>query len=141
MYIAVLLTDIHARNLKREETYANRDLEGALKKIAEPVYESRTKPSSLLPVELGICLLILCEFVGWLKFIVLNLMLGNLYCGSLYAGLLSLLHSKGDALLDKRVMLFSYGSGLAATMFTLLVNQPLTACSYLFAPFDIFRIS
>lgn len=47
---------------------------------------------------------------------------GNMYCGSLYSGLCSLLtfvHS--DHLAGKRVGMFSYGSGLASTMFSLRV--------------------
>ncbi|KAE8365517.1 hydroxymethylglutaryl-coenzyme A synthase C terminal-domain-containing protein [Aspergillus caelatus] len=44
---------------------------------------------------------------------------GNMYCGSLYSGLCSLLglvHS--DQLQGKRIGMFSYGSGLASTMFS-----------------------
>ncbi|WDK14960.1 hydroxymethylglutaryl-CoA synthase [Colletotrichum graminicola] len=47
---------------------------------------------------------------------------GNMYCGSLYSGLCSLLtlvHS--DQLQGKRVGMFSYGSGLASTLFSLRV--------------------
>ena len=40
---------------------------------------------------------------------------GNIYTGSLYAGLISLIHA-GD-LANKKVLLFSYGSGLASSMF------------------------
>ena len=51
--------------------------------------------------------------------------LGNIYTGSLYNGLVSLLQSglptaeggEGLDLRGKRVMLFSYGSGCAASMF------------------------
>lgn len=47
--------------------------------------------------------------------------LGNIYTGSLYNGLLSLI---GDTTIDlkgKNIMLFSYGSGCAASMFNLKV--------------------
>ena len=47
---------------------------------------------------------------------------GNSYCGSLYAGLLSLIANKADDLTGRRVMLFSYGSGLAATLFSINVK-------------------
>jgi len=46
---------------------------------------------------------------------------GNSYCGSTYAGLLSLISEKQDELDGKRVLLFSYGSGLAATQFSIKV--------------------
>ncbi len=52
--------------------------------------------------------------------------LGNTYCGSLYANLLSLIANKSDAeLKDKRTLMFSYGSGLAATMFALKARSSL----------------
>ncbi|KAI9337045.1 hydroxymethylglutaryl-coenzyme A synthase C terminal-domain-containing protein [Zopfochytrium polystomum] len=50
---------------------------------------------------------------------------GNMYCGSLYAALASLLSEVPSAsLLNKRLVLFSYGSGLAASMFTVTVRGP-----------------
>jgi hydroxymethylglutaryl-CoA synthase len=47
--------------------------------------------------------------------------LGNIYCGSLYASLLSLLSHYKDALVGSRLGLFSYGSGLASTFFSIYV--------------------
>ena len=47
--------------------------------------------------------------------------LGNIYSGSLYAALLSLLSSETDALVGRRIAMFSYGSGLASTLFSLKV--------------------
>ena len=44
---------------------------------------------------------------------------GNSYCGSLYAGLLSLVSARASELPGSRVLMFSYGSGLAATLFSL----------------------
>ena len=44
-------------------------------------------------------------------------MLGNIYTGSLYNGLVSLLCDDTIDLSNKKVMLFSYGSGCAASMF------------------------
>lgn len=57
--------------------------------------------------------------------------LGNIYTGSLYNGLLSLLGAgmpvkeggEGLELLGKKVMLFSYGSGCAASMFMIRVRE------------------
>ena len=46
--------------------------------------------------------------------------LGNIYTGSLYTGLISLIESSN--LDNKNIMMFSYGSGLMASMFTLHVR-------------------
>lgn len=43
--------------------------------------------------------------------------LGNIYTGSLYNGLLTLLCDETLDLKGKKIMLFSYGSGCAASMF------------------------
>jgi len=52
--------------------------------------------------------------------------LGNSYAGSLYFGLLSLIaESDKTNFNNERVMMFSYGSGLAATMFSLQVDGSL----------------
>jgi hydroxymethylglutaryl-CoA synthase len=45
--------------------------------------------------------------------------LGNIYTGSLYAGLMSLIIDDKVDLQDKRIFLFSYGSGCASSIFTL----------------------
>ena len=50
-------------------------------------------------------------------------MLGNIYTGSLYNGLITLLCDKSVDLTDKQVMMFSYGSGGAASMFFVRVKQ------------------
>lgn len=49
--------------------------------------------------------------------------LGNSYCGALYAGLVSLIAEVEDGLIGKRVVMFSYGSGLAASMFSFVVTS------------------
>ena len=49
-------------------------------------------------------------------------MCGNMYCASLYGGLASLLtYAKAEQLQGKRVAFFSYGSGLASSLFTLKI--------------------
>ena len=45
--------------------------------------------------------------------------LGNIYTGSLYNGLLSLICDRQIDLTGKQVLMFSYGSGCAASMFIL----------------------
>eukprot|EP01128_Nolandella_sp_AFSM9_P006959 TRINITY_DN3692_c0_g1_i1.p1 TRINITY_DN3692_c0_g1~~TRINITY_DN3692_c0_g1_i1.p1 ORF type:complete len:454 (+),score=68.11 TRINITY_DN3692_c0_g1_i1:47-1408(+) len=84
----------------REETYFNGALDKTFRKLAAGVYQEKVVPSIMLPQELG-----------------------NLYSASLYAGLLSLLHTQGDSLVGKQIMMFSYGSGLAATMFSFRVKS------------------
>ena len=47
---------------------------------------------------------------------------GNIYCGALPAALLSLIYNCSDELLNKRVVMFAYGSGLASSMFRIHVR-------------------
>lgn len=50
-------------------------------------------------------------------------MCGNMYCGSVYGSLCSLLSNlDGENSIGKRVALFSYGSGLASSMFTFKIK-------------------
>ncbi|KAH1248949.1 Hydroxymethylglutaryl-CoA synthase [Glycine max] len=48
---------------------------------------------------------------------------GNMYTASLYATFISLIHNKHSTLDGKRVILFSYGSGLTSTMFSLQLRE------------------
>eukprot|EP00286_Rhodomonas_abbreviata_P009951 CAMPEP_0181317862 /NCGR_PEP_ID=MMETSP1101-20121128/16696_1 /TAXON_ID=46948 /ORGANISM="Rhodomonas abbreviata, Strain Caron Lab Isolate" /LENGTH=522 /DNA_ID=CAMNT_0023425287 /DNA_START=31 /DNA_END=1596 /DNA_ORIENTATION=- len=98
------------KSLLPEQTYDNKELEGAFSELARPMYSSKVQPSVMLPQELG-----------------------NSYTASMYTGLLSLIHSwhslpkdgpglavrtdTDTATHNKKVLMFSYGSGLAATMF------------------------
>ena len=91
-----------------EDTYYDRDVEKAFVKTAKPMYESKVAPSTLLPRELG-----------------------NSYTASAYTGLLSLIdawHANDETMrpdpdehVGKNVLMFSYGSGLASTLFSLTV--------------------
>jgi hydroxymethylglutaryl-CoA synthase len=47
--------------------------------------------------------------------------LGNIYTGSLYNGLISLVCDKDVNLVGKKIFMFSYGSGCAASMFIIKV--------------------
>jgi len=53
----------------------------------------------------------------------LNKNMGNIYTGSLYTGILSLVINPNINLSNKRLMMFSYGSGCAATLFVLKVKN------------------
>mmetsp|Transcript_21931 Transcript_21931/g.53994 ORF Transcript_21931/g.53994 Transcript_21931/m.53994 type:complete len:527 (+) Transcript_21931:86-1666(+) len=98
------------KSLMPEDTYDNRELEKAFTELARPMYASKVEPTVLLPQELG-----------------------NSYTASMYTGLLSLIHNwhkpKAGAQVDtekatrnKKVLMFSYGSGLAATMYYLKIQ-------------------
>eukprot|EP00002_Diphylleia_rotans_P029720 TRINITY_DN606_c0_g1_i1.p1 TRINITY_DN606_c0_g1~~TRINITY_DN606_c0_g1_i1.p1 ORF type:complete len:465 (+),score=109.05 TRINITY_DN606_c0_g1_i1:104-1498(+) len=97
--------------LERVESYGSRELEKATLGLAgdrqsRNAFESKVQPSCLLPKNLG-----------------------NTYTGSVYSGLLSLLALRGGdvegeadkELVGKRIALFSYGSGLASSIFVLRV--------------------
>lgn len=91
------------RDVKPEETYDNAVLEKVFRAVSEPIYKSKVVPGTLLATNVGNC-----------------------YCGSTYASLLSLISNvPGENLLGKRIVVFSYGSGLASSMFSIRVKRPL----------------
>lgn len=54
-------------------------------------------------------------------------MCGNMYCGSVYGSLCSLLSNiDGENSIGKRVAMFSYGSGLASSMFSFKIRGSIT---------------
>ena len=89
------------KDVKLEESYFNRDIERAVLQLSTECFETKTKPSLLLASNVG-----------------------NMYTASLYGGLISLLISKSPSeLAGNKVCLFSYGSGLASTMFSLTISE------------------
>ncbi|KAK7252640.1 hypothetical protein RIF29_36730 [Crotalaria pallida] len=86
--------------LSGDESYQSRDLEKASQQAAKPLYDEKVQPTTLLPKQVG-----------------------NMYTASLYAALVSLIHNKHSTLAGKRVILFSYGSGSTATMFSLQLRD------------------
>ncbi|KDR15853.1 hydroxymethylglutaryl-CoA synthase 1-like isoform X2 [Zootermopsis nevadensis] len=89
------------RNVKLEDTYFNRDIENAFMEQSRRIFEEKTKPSLLLSNQVG-----------------------NMYTACLYGGLVSLLISRDiQELAGKRVGLFSYGSGLSSTMYSLRISS------------------
>ncbi|KAF4533417.1 hypothetical protein B566_EDAN013281 [Ephemera danica] len=93
------------RNVKLEDTYFDRDLERLVLEHSKEMFETKTKPSLLLANQVG-----------------------NMYTPSLYGGLVSLLISKRpEELLGSKVALFSYGSGLASSMYSLSITQDINA--------------
>ncbi|XP_057317361.1 hydroxymethylglutaryl-CoA synthase 1-like [Hydractinia symbiolongicarpus] len=82
-----------------------KEIERTSVQCSKSIYEAKTKPSTLLATNIG-----------------------NMYTASLYGSLVSLLISmNSNDLIKKRVVLFSYGSGLASSMFsvTLCPNEKL----------------
>lgn len=88
------------RTLGEEESYSNRDLEKISQQVGKRFYNEIVGPTTLLPKQVG-----------------------NMYCASLYGGLVSLLHQKAGHLDGKRALLFSYGSGLASSLFSIRFRE------------------
>ncbi|XP_010676575.2 hydroxymethylglutaryl-CoA synthase [Beta vulgaris subsp. vulgaris] len=87
-------------NLSIDESYQSRDLEKVAQQVAKPLYDKKVQPTTLVPKQIG-----------------------NTYTASLYSALASLIHNKHSELAGKRVLMFSYGSGLTATMFSFRLNE------------------
>lgn len=85
-------------SLATSATLENRAVEQEFVKLSAKLYSEKVGPSTLLPQQLG-----------------------NMYTASLYAGLLSLVFNKADKLSGTRLLLYSYGSGLASSLFTIRV--------------------
>ena len=79
-----------------EASLGDRALDAGLRAAAKPSYAARVAPTPLIPKQIG-----------------------NTYTASVFAGLLSLVDDRGDGLVGKKVLLFSYGSGSVATMYEL----------------------
>ncbi|KAK9668223.1 hypothetical protein RND81_13G042500 [Saponaria officinalis] len=83
-----------------DESYQSRDLEKVSQQIAKPLYAEKVQPTTLVPKQIG-----------------------NTYTASLYSAFASLMHNKNSSLDGKRVIMFSYGSGMTASMFSLRLNE------------------
>jgi hydroxymethylglutaryl-CoA synthase len=84
------------------QTYDDKNLSKITIEESKASYKAKVLPSLLLGQELG-----------------------NSYCGSLYAGVHSLVETQRSKLINKNVLLFSYGSGLASSLFSLeVVKDP-----------------
>lgn len=94
---------------QRENTYFDRDVEKAFMIYSKELFEEKTKPSLYIARNVG-----------------------NMYTSSLYGGLVSYLVSKSaDQLIGKKFALFSYGSGLASTMYSINICNDMSAGSKL----------
>ena len=103
------------------DTYESKEVEAALKTVSAPYFATKVDPS--------------CK---------INQHVGNCYTGSVFASLLSVVADQGAALEGKRVLLFSYGSGSVASLYSFVARRPVTAagatfsCARIQATADIF---
>ncbi|XP_047229394.1 hydroxymethylglutaryl-CoA synthase, cytoplasmic [Girardinichthys multiradiatus] len=89
------------RDVKPEETYFDRDVEKAFMKASAELFKTKTKPSLLISSQNG-----------------------NMYTPSVYGCLASLIaEHTASQLAGQRIGVFSYGSGFAATLYSLRVTQ------------------
>jgi hydroxymethylglutaryl-CoA synthase len=100
-----LYPEIHQKfnEITLEDTYFDRDVEKIFMDYSKKTFETKTKPSLLLANQVG-----------------------NMYTPSVYSGLVSLLiAADGDVskLNGKHIGVFSYGSGLASTMYSISVTS------------------
>ena len=94
---------------KLEETYFDRDVEKAFMTYSQALFDEKTKPSLHIAKNVG-----------------------NMYTPSLYGGLASYLISKSpEQLIGKKFGLFSYGSGLASTMYSINICNDMSVGSKL----------
>ena len=88
--------DASLANLDYDKSLTDKALEKLFVKVAKPYHETRVAPSLTVPTNTG-----------------------NMYTASVYASLASLIYYVGsEALQGKRIGMFSYGSGLAASLFS-----------------------
>ena len=85
-----------------EDSYFNKDVEKAFMELTQETFANKTQPSLLIATNVG-----------------------NMYTSSLYGGLVSFLcsHDRVEDLVGKRVALFSYGSGLVSSFFSIKVKD------------------
>lgn len=89
------------KHLKLEETYFDRDIEKVFMNNSKQIFETKTKPSLFIASQIG-----------------------NMYTPSVYGGLVSFLINKDiSQLAGNKICLFSYGSGLASSMFSITVSN------------------
>ncbi|KAI5788415.1 putative hydroxymethylglutaryl-CoA synthase [Geopyxis carbonaria] len=93
------------RDLNYEASLADRNIEKAFVGLSKKRFEERVKPSIEVPT-----------------------MCGNMYTASVYSGICSLIKNvPSEKLQGKRIGVFSYGSGLASSLFSIKVNGDTSA--------------
>ena len=88
------------KDISYEQSISDKTIEKTFVALAKKRFAARVQPSIEVPT-----------------------MCGNMYCASVYGSLISLLcNISSDDLQGKRVAIFSYGSGLASSMFSLKIK-------------------
>lgn len=88
-------------NIQLKDSYFDRDVEKAFLGVSNAAYLQRTLPSLLIAANIG-----------------------NMYTASLYGGLVSYIVSRSlENLVDNRVAMFSYGSGLASSFYSISIRN------------------
>ena len=88
------------KGMEYEKSLSDKTVEKVFMGLTKKKFQERVQPSIQVPT-----------------------MCGNMYCGSVYGSLISLLcNIKSEQLQGKRVGIFSYGSGLASSFFSLQVK-------------------
>ncbi|XP_064595779.1 hydroxymethylglutaryl-CoA synthase 1-like [Liolophura sinensis] len=90
------------RDVKLEDTYFDKQVESTFVKASKDMYSRKTLPSLKVASQVG-----------------------NMYTASVYGGLASCIakYSSAAELAGKKIVLFSYGSGLASTMFSMTATD------------------
>lgn len=92
------------KNISYEDSLTDKNLEKLFMGLTKKEFAERVQPSIHVPT-----------------------MCGNMYCGSVYGSLISLICSlPNEKLQGKRIGIFSYGSGLASSLFSLKVQGDVT---------------
>eukprot|EP00092_Neocalanus_flemingeri_P028609 GFUD01031066.1.p1 GENE.GFUD01031066.1~~GFUD01031066.1.p1 ORF type:complete len:483 (+),score=100.87 GFUD01031066.1:230-1678(+) len=98
------------KDTKLEESYFDRDVEKAFMAHSLGMFESKTKPGLKIATNVG-----------------------NMYTPSLYGGLVSKMISEPiEKLAGQQIALFSYGSGMASSFFSLRISNKYDESSALF---------
>jgi len=98
---SLAFTDVPAelRDMDYTKSLSDKVVEKTFMGLTKKRFNERVQPSTVAPT-----------------------MCGNMYCASVYSGLASLISNiESEALQGKRIGLFSYGSGLASSLFSLKV--------------------
>lgn len=92
---------VQFHDIKVEDTYFNKDIEKVFVNLSKPDFLQKTQPSLMIANQVG-----------------------NMYTPSVYTGLASLLINKPiKELAGTKVGVFSYGSGLCSTMYSLTITK------------------
>lgn len=84
-----------------EQTYESRDFELALREVSGARFKSKVLPACTI-----------------------NQNIGNIYTGSVFSCLVALVCGEAAALEGKRIFMFSYGSGSAASIYSFMGRKP-----------------